>query len=147
VYDPTAVGAQSSGHQNDLYLWPTLAFWSTDPNDSGVYAATSPAFAINHTLMTHGPTVALAPTGLAVYEITSAHPAYSTFHNSQNPNFVICPNKVDVSPAVLAAVPSAHPAESHHNMKYQFIYNKVQLFVTTYLITTLLRLQLSILFL
>ena len=106
VYDPTAVGAQSSGHQNDLYLWPTLAFWPTDPNDSGVYAATTPAFAINHTLMTHGPTVALAPTGLAVYEITSAHPAYSTFHNSQNPNFVICPNKVDISPAVLAAVPT-----------------------------------------
>ena len=39
VYDPTNAAAQSQGSQNDHSLWPTLASWSNDPNDSGVYAA------------------------------------------------------------------------------------------------------------
>jgi len=116
VYDPTNLGAMSAGHQYNLYLWPTRAWWSNDPNDSGVYCATTPAFGINHTLLTHGPTVAMAPTGLAVYEITSAHPAYNTFQNSQNPNFVSCPNKVDIS-VLSCTSSSAHPAESHNDLQ------------------------------
>jgi len=44
--------------------------------------------------------------GLVVYEIAPHHPQYNTFLNRANPNFVSCPHKVDISAAVLTAVPT-----------------------------------------
>jgi len=113
VYDPTNAAAQSAGSQNDLFLCPTFAFWSRpyDPNDSGVYAATTPWYAVTHTINTHPVVVALPAgpnniTGLIVYEITTNHPQYNQFRNRNNPNFASCPNKLNISLAVVAAVPN-----------------------------------------
>ena len=101
MYDPTNPVAQSQGSQNDLSLWPTLAAWSNDPNDSGVYAATTPWYAVHHTINTHPAVVALPAgpnnvAGLIVYEITTNHPQYNQFRNRNNPNFASCPNKLNI---------------------------------------------------
>jgi len=110
--DPTNAGAMSAGHQINDELWPTHATWSQNINDSGVYCATTPGYGIYHVLTNHGHTVAMAASkeyrlpGIAIYEITQHHPQYITFQNRQNPNFASCPNKVDISAAVLAAVPT-----------------------------------------
>ena len=111
MYDPTNAAAQSQGSQNDLALWPTLASWSLDPNDSGVYATTTPWYAVHHAVHTH-PTAAALPagpnnvTGLIVYEITTNHPQYNQFRNRANPNIASCRNKLDSSLVVVAAVPN-----------------------------------------
>ena len=59
-YDPTNAAAVSAGSQVDLDLWPTHATWSVDPNDSGVYCATTPGYGIVHTLNHHAAVVAMA---------------------------------------------------------------------------------------
>ena len=60
VYDPTSAAAVSAGSQVDLELWPTHATSSVDPNDNGVYCATTPGYAIDHTLTHHAAVVAVA---------------------------------------------------------------------------------------
>ena len=100
VYDPTNLAAMSAGHQINAELWPTNATWSNDPNDSGVYCATTPAFDIIHTLTHHAAIIVMAASeeyqlpGLAIYEITPHHPQYNTFQNRANPNFFIYNNYI-----------------------------------------------------
>ena len=113
VYDPTNAAAVSAGSQIDYSLWPTRADWVGADllNDSGVYAATTPWYAVTHT-MNHHPVAIAKPAGhnnirgLMVYEITINHPQYNQFRNSANPNFVRCTNKIIISPAVLNQVPN-----------------------------------------
>ena len=112
MYDPTNAAAVSVGSQIDHSIWPTLADWvGADLNDSGVYAATTPWYAVTHTMNRH-PVAVAKPAGLnnirglIVYEITTNHPQYNQFRNSKNPNFVLCPNKINISAAVLNQVPN-----------------------------------------
>ena len=74
VYVPTNLAGVSGGSQMDMLLWPTHATWSHDPNDSGVYCATTPGYAVIHTLNHHAAVIAIpaGPSnlpGLVVYEV------------------------------------------------------------------------------